>query len=525
MKLDFNPAKEVFVLYVLRDEADPEILKQEFGMTFSLPASTPETAVLFTYEPYRAASFAHVATERARDALLNITTAIEASWAADVARHVSVPAHKELWPFQRASASYCLDRTHALDADQPGLGKTPTAIAINNEIQAGHALVVCPASIRHQWRERIIEWDIDALDNRDIAVIVSSRRGIPWPLPKWTIISWELVHSPGLWRALAKSHFDHLILDEAHYAKNPLAKRTRAIFAKGGAAWHARRIWAATGTPAPNNPAELWPLMRAFGVTPYDYEDFVSRYCRVDRNGFIRGGKRAMIPELHRALVPVALRRMKSEVMPELGRIDVQELAVEPRMDWVPKDIYPVIEDFSTDAAITVEWLLQHRTKLATWRRYTALTKAPAVYDTIKFELARGLLDKVVVYGYHREALFRLYRHSIDDGIEAELITGDTPERERHEAIARFNVRSKVMYANILAAGTAINLAASHQGIMLELDWVPGNNVQAMQRMHRSPQTKPVTIRVAVAANTVDEVVTRVLESKTADLLKLWEKE
>lgn len=410
-------------------------------------------------------------------------------------------------PYEQFGTAFLAKRTRALLADEPGLRKTAQLCRALDAVNCPSVLIICPAIARAHWARELRLWTTQAR----VVCIVSYQDAID-------PASWKRV-------VLDEPMWDTLILDEAHYAKNPLAKRTRAIFAKGGAAWHARRIWAATGTPAPNNPAELWPLMRAFGVTPYDYEDFVSRYCRVDRNGFIRGGKRAMIPELHRALVPVALRRMKSEVMPELGRIDVQELAVEPRMDWVPTDIYPVIEDFSTDAAITVEWLLQHRTKLATWRRYTALTKAPAVYDTIKFELARGLLDKVVVYGYHREALFRLYRHSIDDGIEAELITGDTPERERHEAIARFNVRSKVMYANILAAGTAINLAASHQGIMLELDWVPGNNVQAMQRMHRSPQTKPVTIRVAVAANTVDEVVTRVLESKTADLLKLWEKE
>jgi hypothetical protein len=41
----------------------------------------------------------------------------------------------------------------------------------------------------------------------------------------------------------------------------------------------------------------------------------------------------------------------------------------------------------------------------ATLRRYNALLKAPAVFDTVKFELENGLLDKVVIYGYHKEAL------------------------------------------------------------------------------------------------------------------------
>jgi hypothetical protein len=59
-----------------------------------------------------------------------------------------------------------------------------------------------------------------------------------------------------------------------------------------------------------------------------------------------------------------------------------------------------------------------------------------------------------------------------------------------------------------------IDYTAAHQGIMLELDWVPGNNSQAMQRMHRHGQDKPVTVRVALGTP-IDEIVTGVLLRKT----------
>jgi SNF2 family DNA or RNA helicase len=42
------------------------------------------------------------------------------------------------------------------------------------------------------------------------------------------------------------------------------------------------------------------------------------------------------------------------------------------------------------------------------------------------------------------------------------------------------------MLASIVIASTVLDFTAAHQGIMLELDWVPGNNWQAMQRMHRT---------------------------------------
>src|SRR5665213_307541 len=114
MKLDYNPAKDAFVLYVDRGEADPHVLMHEFGLKWSSTASTQATAVLFTMEPYAAASFAQYANERASHALLDITTAIAASWAEDSDRHIDMPDGVELWPFQKASVAYALDRPHAL---------------------------------------------------------------------------------------------------------------------------------------------------------------------------------------------------------------------------------------------------------------------------------------------------------------------------------------------------------------------------------------------------------------------------
>ena len=118
-----------------------------------------------------------------------------------------------------------------------------------------------------------------------------------------------------------------------------------------------------------------------------------------------------------------------------------------------------------------------------------------------------------------------MYDKAKRDGFRPELITGSTPAKERDAAVQRFKLpASRVLFANIIAAGVAIDLTCAHQGIMLELDWVPANNAQAMQRMHRHGQTRPVTIRVAVAANTVDEIVAGVLARKTRDLTQLWSK-
>jgi len=152
----------------------------------------------------------------------------------------------------------------------------------------------------------------------------------------------------------------------------------------------------------------------------------------------------------------------------------------------------------------------------ATLRRYNALLKAPAVFDTVKFELENGLLDKVVIYGHHKDALAALHREFGYAGIGSILIYGDTPMGERDGLIEKWkrDPGTPVNISSIMIAGTVLDYTATHQGIMLEMDWVPGNNSQAMQRPHRHGQDKPVTMRVALGTP-IDEIVTGVLMRKT----------
>jgi hypothetical protein len=93
----------------------------------------------------------------------------------------------------------------------------------------------------------------------------------------------------------------------------------------------------------------------------------------------------------------------------------------------------------------------------------------------VKFELENGLLDKVVIYGYHKEALAALHRRSAAPAI------GRAHLRRHAQGAARrldraWKSSGKVLLASIVIASTVLDFTAAHQGIMLELDWVPGNN-------------------------------------------------
>jgi SNF2 family DNA or RNA helicase len=408
--------------------------------------------------------------------------------------------------FQIEDARFLAARTRALLASEPGVGKTASLITACNLVGARRVGVIAPGIGLTHWRREFDKWNFQG-DRADV-------------------ISWDDAHETRDMFAQAGGpkrltlQWDALIPDEVHFSKNPQARRTKAVLAKDGLGWYARRIWAASGTPAPNNASELWTLLRAFGKTKMDLATFAGHFCVVDHFGKIRGNRADHIDELRGILKGFTLRRLKKDVLPELGAIDVQEWYVEPNARFT-FDVEPQVGSLeerlreASDEEI-MAFLADPTEDFATLRRYNALLKAPAVFDTVKFELENGLLEKVVIYGHHKDALAQLHREFGWAGIGSVLIYGDTPMGERDSLIERWKRDSAVpvMVASITVAGTVLDFTAAHQGIMLEMDWVPGNNSQAMQRMHRHGQDKPVTVRVAMGTP-IDEIVTGVLLRKT----------
>jgi SNF2 family DNA or RNA helicase len=326
---------------------------------------------------------------------------------------------------------------------------------------------------------------------------------------------------------------DVLVLDESHYAKNPTAARTMAVFGKGGLGWFARRIWALSGTPAPNNVAELYPMLKAFGATKLDYESFKNRYCVVDQLGKVRGSRADAMPELRGMMKPYLLRRKKIDVLPELGAIDIQPWYVTPSAQFITDagfaeaarkeeaELRRAIQKLPPEELLA--FLAGHQ-EFSTVRRYNALLKVPAVFEQVMFEIEGGLLDKVVIYGHHQEPLDVLEREFNKAKVGAVVIHGGTPKTARDGLIQEWKHPNgpRVMLASIIAAGVVLDFTEAHQGIMLEMDWVPGNNKQAMERMHRHGQKYPVSIRTAIGSP-VDEIISDVVARKTKELTAVFD--
>jgi SWI/SNF-related matrix-associated actin-dependent regulator of chromatin subfamily A-like protein 1 len=522
MLLDWVESTKLFVLRVPRsDSIDIFELRTSYGLDFSVPASTPQEAVLFTGEPYAAASFAEFATPAAYTKLKGILDAVALSRAPEGEGHFRVPADRELWPFQKASLSYALARDHSLIGDEPGLGKTEIAIAYANEIDAQRVLIICPANIRFQWQTRIYEWSTMPQPFH-VDVVTKGKHGVHPDCP-WTVVSYDLARTPAIAQALAANHYDLLILDEAHYVKTIDSKRTRCIFGGGENRVadplfeRATHTLALTGTPLPNRPREAYTLARGLCWDAIDWaseDDFRERYnpsmvvqtASGARYVDERSGRHGELQNRLRA--NFMARHLKREVMPQL-KLPVYDLVYLEQTKAVKSALEAEsLLGIDPDMFDGCDFSPEKMGAIAAARRMMGLAMAPQVADYMEM-LLEGGEDKLVLFGWHIGVLDilceRLAKWS------PVRIDGSTGARQKQERVNTFvkDPNRHVIVGNIQSMGTGtdgLQLVSGH-ALVCEPSWVHSENVQAFDRLDRGGQTRQVQGDIFVVHNSLAEKI------------------
>lgn len=447
----------------------------------------------------------------------------------------------ELYPYQCEGASWLSKRQVALLADEMGLGKTVQSIVAADLAEADKVCVLCPAIARINWAR---EFETFSVRERKFDVLLS---GAESRKQSSVICSYELAMQLGdSWT----DQFDLLILDEAHYLKSVDAKRSHKVLGKNGLVRKAKRVWALTGTPAPNHAGELWPMLRVFGATPLTYPEFIKRYCKgfMTAYGFrVTGTNEAMVPELKTLLSKIMLRRLKVDVLKNLPEITFGDFFVEPGQVDLEIDtsfikwVWPSDRRAELKAKLVhEETLLTHAMEatgfggpgakmleamadsVSTLRRYIGLQKVQPAAELVTQELEAGAYEKIVIFAIHQGVIEGLRNQLKSLGVVT--LYGGTPQNKRQKHVDAFQNETKprIFIANIQAAGTAITLTAASQILFVEQDWVPGNNAQAAMRCHRIGQKRPVNVRCMAVADSIDEKVTRLLKQKTRELSAIF---
>jgi len=401
----------------------------------------------------------------------------------------------QLRPYQIEGRDFLASRRFALLADDMRLGKSMQAILAAEKIGAENVIVVCPAIAVEHWKREFDRW--------------TQGRLAAW------VYSYDGLRNNAA-RILAPGAYDLAIVDECHFAKNPEAQRTKLIYGKGGLGYCTNRMWVLSGTPAPKHAGELWCMLKAFGVTPLSYSEFLQKYCVVDWQGVVRGTRETTIPELRELLATVMLRRTRKQVAPEMPAIDFQFLEISPESQ-------PDYDAPNTSDSEMSEWLDVNHLSLQAERIAVANAKVLPLAKNIDFAIQNALLKQTVVFGWHVEPLEHLARLLESCGINTEVINGKTGPRARERIQEDFKKGlTQVICANILSAGTAIDLSSARHAYFLELDWVPANNVQAANRLISMDKQDKVTVDVATTPGTTDDRVQQVLMRRVRELSQLY---
>lgn len=410
-------------------------------------------------------------------------------------------------PYQIVGRDFLAERRHALLADAMRVGKTGQAILAADQIGARYVLTVGPAIAGPVWVREWAKWS----PGRAAATILDARGDIGAERPVFASFDMALKHR----KLLSVFPWDLVIVDECHFARNPQALRTQMIYGKNGLGWAADRMWVLSGTPAVKHAAELWAMFRAFGATDQSYDEFVADHCLVHPNTGRIVSTTALGAEKVRAILrSIMLRRTLRDVAPELPRIQFNPLYI---TGSPPAGCDPNVSD-----AELLEYLARSAEHDATLRHETAMAKVPAVADNVIFAIKNGLLDRTVVFGHHTAPLKALCALLDTVGITTALLTGQTSTTARVRTQDEFAAgRLQVVAANILAAGTAIDMSAARHGYFLEMDWLPANNLQAAHRLIHLGITDPTTFDVATWAGSFDERVGRTLIRRAQELEQL----
>lgn len=448
------------------------------------------------------------------------------------------------YDYQLDGVRFLAERPRALLGDDMGLGKTmQTLMSLPAN---GHTLVVCPASLKLNWRNEVRRWrpdltpvvlkgkgslrapeagevliinyDILPTDMGDIRTARFSEQRFGELAGEGTSYTDATVAAANAYAAadnaearalLAKTR---LVVDEAHRCKSSKAKRTKAVKALGEVCV---RITFLTGTPLLGRPFDLWGTLSAGDMAREvfgGWKGFLKCFGAYDNDwgGIEFTGPDRTVPERLRR---VMLRRTKAEVLTSLPPkvysevpvgIDGTKLATELDRAW---DAWA--ESVGEDPDTTDE--LPNFTMMSAVRARLAEAKTAAAISIIEDHEEQGA--PLLVFSAHRAPVEEIGKR---EGWG--IILGGMSMEERQQVVDAFQAgQLKGVAMTIGAGGVGLTLTRASTVLFVDLDWTPGNNVQAEDRAHRIGQTgSAVQIIHLVVDHAVDRRVCAILRAKQA---------
>ncbi|MFF9510209.1 DEAD/DEAH box helicase [Streptomyces sp. NPDC014724] len=386
--------------------------------------------------------------------------------------------------YQSFGARFALAQKRVILGDEMGLGKTVQAIAALAHLSARgetHFLVVCPASVLINWAR-----EVRARSTlRALPVHGPERQGA---FTEWresggvAVTTFDALHTLPAARDCGISP-GMLVVDEAHYVKNPATRRSRAV---SGWTQRTERVLFLTGTPMENRVEEFRSLVRH--LQPELAPSIHTTHGAAGSHAF------------RKAVAPAYLRRNQQDVLTELPAL----VQVDESVEFSEGDL-----DAYREAVGAGHFMRMRR---AAYARPATSAKLHRLRELVAEAADNGL--KVVVFSYFREVLLTV-EQALGKSAFGPL-AGGLPAARRQEIIDDFAAVEghAVLLSQIQAGGVGLNMQAASVVIICEPQIKPTMEHQAVARAHRMGQIRTVRVHRLLAADSVDERMLNILARK-----------
>lgn len=414
-----------------------------------------------------------------------------------------------LMPYQKAGVAYAGSVGRCLIADQMGLGKTVEAIASLEYRDAFPAIIVCPASLKENWKREINKW----LPHRTVNIL-SGKGNIA--NVDVNIVNYDIIGR--FVEPIMHLKPMGLVLDESHYVKTSKTKRTEAVRDIAKKVPQSGTVLLLSGTPVTNRPEELVSQLEILGMLSRfgGKWAFLKRYTNAYHNGFGWDTKGASnLNELNMKLRQNCyIRRTKDEVLKELPAKTRNVVHVEPSGKGYVEyrkaegDLLSFLAENGYRASDTAE----HLRRTTVLKRLAADAKMESVIEWIDSFLES--CDRKLVVFAHNVAIVDYLA-----GKYGNLrVSGQDSMEDRQHAVDSFqkDPKARVIVLNLQAGGVGLTLTAGSDVCFVQQGWTPGEHDQAEDRCHRIGQENSVQVWYLIGVNTIDEDIYDLIDAKRA---------
>lgn len=434
----------------------------------------------------------------------------------------------EPYPYQQDGIRFGLEHKRIIIGDEPGLGKTLQSIGIVDTANAYPCLVICPSSLKINWKREFGKFTDKSALVLDNAVRTTWSYLLTMGMHQVAVVNYESLRKYFVWDIKGGKHFrlkdvvfcpqirmfKSIIIDESHRVKDPSAQQT--IFTKGlsvGKEW----IILLSGTPVVNRPEDLiaqlsiMNRLSEFGGRA----QFMADYCTDPRDKMAEPA--VPLSVLSRQLYETCMiRREKAKVLPQLPdktRVDLYvEISNAPEYNLAAADLAEYLRQYKecSDWEIRRKMRMEALVRFMTLRSLSTMGKISQAVDFIRTFLDSG--KKLIVF---------CSLHDIVDELKKAFpksvtVTGRDNPANKQAAVDAFqnNPAVQLIICSIKAAGVGLTLTAASDVAFVELAWTYADCCQCEDRAHRIGQKDNVTCYYLLGRGTIDHTIYSLIHRK-----------